>query len=52
VTGGGVIPREDIAVLRKRGVGELFEPGTPLEEFVGYIQEEVARRRSSRAGSS
>jgi methylmalonyl-CoA mutase C-terminal domain/subunit len=46
VTGGGVIPREDIDELRKRGVGELFEPGTPLEEFVGYIREEVERRRT------
>lgn len=52
VTGGGVIPREDIEELRSRGVGELFEPGTPLEDFVRYIREEVACRRSRQGGRS
>jgi methylmalonyl-CoA mutase C-terminal domain/subunit len=50
VTGGGVIPREDIEELRRLGVGELFEPGTPLEEFVSYIRGEVLRRRALSAG--
>jgi methylmalonyl-CoA mutase C-terminal domain/subunit len=50
VTGGGVIPREDIEELRRLGVGELFEPGTPLEEFVSYIRGEVLRRRALSMG--
>jgi methylmalonyl-CoA mutase cobalamin-binding subunit len=31
------------------GVGRLFVPGTPMEEFVEYIRTEVAARRAARA---
>ena len=48
LTGGGIIPPEDLEELERRGVGKLFEPGTPMEEFVAYIREEVAKRRSAR----
>lgn len=51
LTGGGIMPPEDIEELKKLGVGELFEPGTPMEEFVDYIRREVARRRASRSES-
>jgi methylmalonyl-CoA mutase C-terminal domain/subunit len=51
LTGGGIIPSEDIEELKRLGVGELFEPGTPMEEFVDYIRGEVARRRASRSES-
>ena len=51
LTGGGIIPPEDLAELKGQGVGELFEPGTPMEEFVEYIRDEVARRRSSRSAA-
>ncbi|MAF27446.1 MAG: cobalamin B12-binding domain-containing protein [Gemmatimonadota bacterium] len=46
LTGGGVIPEEDMAALADRGVGRLFGPGTPLTEFVEYMEEEVAARRA------
>ena len=46
VTGGGIIPPEDIEELYRLGVGRLFEPGTPTDEFVEYLREEVARRRA------
>jgi methylmalonyl-CoA mutase C-terminal domain/subunit len=49
VTGGGIIPSEDIEELRNLGVGELFEPGTPTEEFVEYLRTEVAKRRAALA---
>ncbi len=39
LTGGGIIPREDIEVLRQRGIGRLFGPGTPTTELVDYIAE-------------
>src|ERR1051325_7067773 len=29
LTGGGIIPEEDISTLKEMGVGELFPPGTP-----------------------
>jgi methylmalonyl-CoA mutase C-terminal domain/subunit len=38
VTGGGIIPAEDIDSLRELGVGELFGPGTPTAAAVEYIR--------------
>jgi methylmalonyl-CoA mutase, C-terminal domain len=38
VTGGGIIPKEDVARLHARGVGNLFGPGTPTAELVAYIR--------------
>jgi len=49
LTGGGIIPEEDLAVLRKKGIGRLFGPGTPGDQIVSYIREEVARRQAARA---
>lgn len=37
VTGGGIIPREDMDALEARGTGRLFGPGTPTSELVEYI---------------
>ncbi len=37
LTGGGIIPAEDIESLGRLGVGRLFGPGTPLSELVDYI---------------
>lgn len=37
LTGGGIIPREDIEALQQRGVGRLFGPGTPTTELIQYI---------------
>jgi methylmalonyl-CoA mutase C-terminal domain/subunit len=38
VTGGGIIPKDDIAGLGARGVGSLFGPGTPTAELIAYIR--------------
>jgi methylmalonyl-CoA mutase, C-terminal domain len=38
VTGGGIIPTEDMAALQQQGIGQLFGPGTPTTELIGYIQ--------------
>jgi methylmalonyl-CoA mutase C-terminal domain/subunit len=46
ITGGGVIPEDDIAALRKMGIGRLFTPGAASEDFISYIREEVAARRA------
>jgi methylmalonyl-CoA mutase C-terminal domain/subunit len=35
---GGIIPDEDIPVLRKMGVAEVFQPGSSLEKVVGLLQ--------------
>jgi methylmalonyl-CoA mutase, C-terminal domain len=39
LTGGGIIPEEDIEALRTMGVGRLFGPGTPTSDAVDYIRE-------------
>ncbi|HET9134831.1 MAG TPA: cobalamin B12-binding domain-containing protein [Gemmatimonadales bacterium] len=39
LTGGGIIPEEDMAALGAKGVGKLFGPGTPTGDLVQYIQE-------------
>ena len=38
VFGGGIIPDDDIAELKKLGVAEIFTPGAPLEEIVGWLR--------------
>lgn len=52
LTGGGIMPPEDVCELRAMGVGELFGPGTPMETFVASIRAEVARRRAAARGTS
>jgi methylmalonyl-CoA mutase, C-terminal domain len=37
VTGGGIIPREDMEALEQQGIGRLFGPGTPTTDLVNYI---------------
>jgi methylmalonyl-CoA mutase C-terminal domain/subunit len=46
LTGGGIIPEDDMKQLRKMGVGELFAPGTPTGEIASYIREWVREHRS------
>jgi len=38
LTGGGIIPEEDIEALAELGVGRLFGPGTRTSEAVEYIR--------------
>jgi methylmalonyl-CoA mutase, C-terminal domain len=38
LTGGGIIPEEDMRDLEGRGIGKLFGPGTPTTEAVEYIR--------------
>lgn len=41
VTGGGIIPEEDIEKLKQMGVGELFTPGSSTTAIAEYIKEWV-----------
>ena len=45
VTGGGILPREDIEELQRRGIGKLFGPGTPTSDLAAYIREWFAGRQ-------
>ena len=38
ITGGGIIPKEDMEALHALGTGKLFGPGTPTSELVDYIK--------------
>jgi methylmalonyl-CoA mutase C-terminal domain/subunit len=38
LTGGGIIPEEDIKELKKSGIGELFTPGAPTSTIADYIK--------------
>jgi methylmalonyl-CoA mutase C-terminal domain/subunit len=49
VTGGGIIPKEDMEELQRRGVGRLFGPGTPTSELVEYIRAWFAKRERQEA---
>jgi methylmalonyl-CoA mutase C-terminal domain/subunit len=41
VVGGGIIPEDDIADLKKAGISEIFGPGTRLQDIVDYIRANV-----------
>lgn len=45
LTGGGIIPQEDMDELRAYGVGELFGPGTPVNETIDYINDWFQKNR-------
>ena len=45
VTGGGIIPEEDMQELYKIGVGKLFSPGASIEESKNYIENWVQENR-------
>jgi methylmalonyl-CoA mutase C-terminal domain/subunit len=48
ITGGGIIPKEDMDALAALGVGRLFGPGSPTGELVTYIKEWFAQRHPLR----
>ncbi|MBU1706833.1 cobalamin B12-binding domain-containing protein [bacterium] len=45
LTGGGIIPQEEISELEGKGVGKLFGPGTPTTVPIEYIRDWVAKHR-------
>jgi methylmalonyl-CoA mutase C-terminal domain/subunit len=46
VTGGGIIPLEDIETLNKLGIGKLFTPGTHTHEIADFIKTWVKEHRT------
>lgn len=41
VIAGGIIPAEDIPVLKKLGVKKVFLPGTSIQDIVGWVKKHV-----------
>jgi len=46
LTGGGIIPDDDMKTLNERGVGKLFPPGTTSTEIASYIRQWVNEHRN------
>ncbi|TAE17692.1 MAG: cobalamin B12-binding domain-containing protein [Bacteroidetes bacterium] len=46
LTGGGIIPEEDMQTLRNLGVGNLFPPGTTTQTIADYIKNWVKENRN------
>jgi methylmalonyl-CoA mutase C-terminal domain/subunit len=45
LTGGGIIPGEDMKKLNAMGVGKLFPPGAPTSEIANYLKDWVKENR-------
>lgn len=46
LTGGGIIPEDDMKSLNELGVGKLFPPGTTTTDIADYIKNWVKENRS------
>lgn len=46
LTGGGIIPDDDMKQLNDMGVGKLFAPGAATADIAGYISDWVKGNRS------
>jgi methylmalonyl-CoA mutase C-terminal domain/subunit len=44
IFGGGIVPPEDIATLKKAGVKEIFTPGASTEDIVTWVRENIRPR--------
>ena len=46
LTGGGIIPEDDMQLLHEMGVGKLFAPGATTTDIADYIKEWVKANRN------
>lgn len=46
LTGGGIIPKDDMIALQDLGVGKLFAAGSTLGDIADYIKEWVVENRN------
>lgn len=49
VLGGGVIPDEDIGLLRDAGIVEVFTPGTPVAQIIAAFRTACESQESRRS---
>jgi methylmalonyl-CoA mutase C-terminal domain/subunit len=47
LTGGGIIPEDDMAELEAQGVGKLFGPGTPTTAAIEYVKEWFSTQKTA-----
>ena len=46
LTGGGIVPKEDMQALSELGVGKMFGPGTTVDSTIEYIENWVNDNRN------
>jgi methylmalonyl-CoA mutase C-terminal domain/subunit len=46
VFGGGIIPKEDVAPLKERGIEAIFTPGTPTTAIIEWLRARLAKKAS------
>ncbi|MHB1194336.1 MAG: cobalamin B12-binding domain-containing protein [Longimicrobiales bacterium] len=44
LTGGGIIPEDDVKALEAQGIGRLFGPGTATSDAIAYVRDWFAAR--------
>ena len=49
LTGGGIVPAEDMQTLAGKGVGRLFGPGSSTQEIIEYVREWFASKHGADA---
>ncbi len=47
LTGGGIIPEEDMKALEAQGIGRLFGPGTSTDDAIEYVRDWFAARETA-----
>ena len=43
VIAGGIIPEDDVADLKKKGIAEIFGPGTYTQDIITFIKNNLRR---------
>ena len=49
IVAGGIIPEEDVPVLKKMGIQEIFRPGAMTQDIVDFINRATASKRQRAA---
>jgi methylmalonyl-CoA mutase, C-terminal domain len=50
VIGGGIIPDEDAAELKRMGVAAVYGPGTPTSEPIAFLRDWFGKKQASSPG--
>jgi len=45
IVAGGIIPEEDVPVLRKMGIEAIFRPGAMTQDIVDFVKTAMAKKR-------
>jgi methylmalonyl-CoA mutase C-terminal domain/subunit len=45
IVAGGIIPEEDVPVLKRMGIEAVFRPGAMTQDIVGFINAAMAGKR-------